>query len=38
MTEKEVFVFDISFIIQHHDLDEVLDKLKEQFAVYITQV
>ena len=38
MTEKKAFVFDTNFIIQHQNLDEVLDKLKEQFAVYITQV
>lgn len=38
MTEKKAFVFDTNFIIQNQNLDEVLDKLKEQFSVYITQV
>ena len=38
MTEKKAFVFDTNFIIQHHNLDEALDKIKEQFAIYITQV
>lgn len=34
----KAFVFDTNFIIQNQNLDEVLDKLKEQFSVYITQV
>ena len=38
MTEKKAFVFDTNFIIQHQNLDEALDKIKEQFAIYITQV
>lgn len=38
MAEKKAFVFDTNFIIQNQNLDEVLDKLKEQFSAYITQV
>ena len=38
MAEKKAFVFDTNFIIQNQNLDEVLDKLKEKFSVYITQV
>lgn len=34
----KAFVFDTNFIIQNQNLDEALDKLKEQFSVYITQV
>lgn len=36
--DKKAFVFDTNFIIQNPNLDEVLDKLKEQFSLYITQV
>lgn len=38
MSDKKAFVFDTNFIIQNQKLDETLDKLKEQFSVYITQV
>lgn len=38
MADKKAFVFDTNFIIQNKELDEALDKLKEQFSVYITQV
>ena len=38
MAEKKAFVFDTNFSIQNQNLDEVLDKLKEKFSVYITQV
>ena len=38
MAEKKAFVFDTNFIIQNQNLDEALDKLKEKFSVYITQV
>jgi hypothetical protein len=38
MADKKAFVFDTNFIIQNKELDEALDKLKEQFTVYITQV
>lgn len=38
MNDKKAFVFDTNFIIQNQNLDEALDKLKEQFSVYITQV
>ena len=35
---KKAFVFDTNFIIQNRELDEALDKIKEQFSIYITQV
>lgn len=38
MSDKKAFVFDTNFIIQNQKLDETLDKLKEQFSVYTTQV
>lgn len=38
MSDKKAFVFDTNFIIQNKELDEALNKLKEQFTVYITQV
>lgn len=38
MSDKKAFVFDTNFIIQNRELDEALDKLKEQFSVYIAQV
>lgn len=38
MANKKAFVFDTNFIIQNQNLDKVLDQLKEQFSVYITQV
>ena len=38
MVEKKAFVFDTNFIIQNQNLDEVLDTLKEQYSVYITQI
>ena len=38
MAEVKAFVFDTNFIIQNQNLDEALDKLKERFSVYITQV
>jgi len=38
MDGKKAFVFDTNFIIQNKELDEALDKLKDQFSVYVTQV
>lgn len=38
MAGVKAFVFDTNFIIQNKNLDEVRDKLKEQFSVYVTQV
>ena len=38
MADKKAFVFATNFIIQNKELDEALDKLKEQYTVYITQV
>ena len=38
MSDKKAFVFDTNFIIQNKELDEALNKLKEKFTVYITQV
>ncbi len=38
MPEKKAFIFDTNFIIQNQELDEALDKLKEQYSVYVSQV
>ena len=38
MAEKNAFVFDTNFIIQNQNLNDALDKLKEKFSIYITQV
>lgn len=38
MSDKKAFVFDTNFIIQNKELDGALNKLKEKFTVYITQV
>ena len=38
MSAKKAFVFDTNFIVQNKELDEALNKLKEKFTVYITQV
>ena len=38
MIDKKAFVFDTNFIIQNKELDAALDKLKEKFSVYVTQV
>ncbi len=38
MADKKAFAFDTNFIIQNQNLDEVLNQLKEDFSVYITQV
>lgn len=38
MAELKAFVFDTNFIIQNQNLGEVLDKITEQFSVYVTQV
>lgn len=38
MSEKKAFVFDTNFIIQNKELNEALNKLKEKFTVYISQV
>ena len=38
MVDKKAFVFDTNFIIQNKELDEALNKLKEKFTVYVTQV
>lgn len=38
MNNKKAFVFDTNFIIQNKELDEALNKLKEKFTVYVTQV
>ena len=38
MLKKTAFVFDTNFIIQNQQLDEVLDKLKDRYSIYITQV
>ena len=36
--KKRAFVFDTNFIIQNKELNEALNKLKEKFEVYISQV
>ena len=38
MSNKKAFVFDTNFIIQNPKLDEVVEKLKDNYTVYITQV
>lgn len=38
MAKKKAFIFDTNFIIQHPDLDATLDKLKDQYTLYISQV
>ena len=38
MTKKKAFVFDTNFIIQNPKLDEVVEKLKDNYIVYISQV
>lgn len=36
--QKKAFVFDTNFIIQHKELDKVIESLKEEYVVYVTQV
>ena len=38
MSKKKAFVFDTNFIIQNPKLDEVIEKLKDDYTVYISQV
>lgn len=38
MSEKKAFVFDTNFIIQNPKLDEVIEKLKNDYTVYVSQV
>lgn len=38
MDEKKAFVFDTNFIIQHGQLDKVVENLRDHFSVYVTQV
>lgn len=38
MSDKKAFVFDTNFIIQNPKLDEVVEKLKDDYTVYISQV
>ena len=38
MAKKKAFVFDTNFIIQNPKLDEVIEKLKDDYVVYISQV
>ena len=38
MANKKAFVFDTNFIIQNPKLDEVVEKLKDDYVVYISQV
>ena len=36
MSDKKAFVFDTNFIIQNPKLDEVVEKLKDDYTVYIS--
>ena len=38
MEEKKAFIFDTNFIIQHKQLDKVVENLQDRFSVYVTQV
>ena len=38
MEEKRAFVFDTNFIVQYKNLDDVVEKLKDDFTVYVSQV
>lgn len=38
MSDKKAFVFDTNFIIQNPKLDEVVEKLKDDYVVYVSQV
>lgn len=38
MSDSKAFIIDTNFIIQNQNLDQALDKLKDQFSIYITQV
>lgn len=38
MTDKKAFIFDTNFIIQNPKLDEVIEKLKDNYTVYVSQV
>lgn len=38
MEEKKAFVFDTNFILQNGQLNDVVDKLKDDYVVYVTQV
>lgn len=38
MAEKRAFVFDTNFIIQNRELDKTLEKIKDKYNVYITQI
>lgn len=38
MSKKKAFIFDTNFIIQHPDLNVALDKLKDQYTLYVSQV
>ena len=38
MSDLKAFIIDTNFIIQNQNLDQALDKLKDQFSIYITQV
>ena len=35
---KTAFIFDTNFILQNSKLNEVVDNLKEDYNVYVTQV
>ncbi|MBQ9735191.1 MAG: DUF4935 domain-containing protein [Clostridia bacterium] len=38
MQKKKAFIFDTNFIIQNPKLDEVIEKLKDKYVIYVSQV
>ena len=36
--EKKAFVFDTNFIVQNKRLDTVIEKLQDEYSVYVTQI
>ena len=38
MSDKKAFVFDTNFIVQNKKLTDVIDKLKDSYNLYVTQL
>ena len=38
MSNKKAFVVDTNFIIQNRELDKALDRIKDHYSLYVTQV
>lgn len=38
MSDKKAFIFDTNFIIQNKHLDKVVENLKDEYNIYVTQV